>query len=134
MNKTKTNKTRLFSDLDMNFRPHPVTKDITKKFDDEAIKQSLKNLLLLRHFEKPFDSSIGSPIKTMLFQPVNVITSHSMRRMIIDVITNHEPRVELIKVDCLPVPENHTYYVNIKFKIVNTDRPIDLQFILERTR
>ncbi|MGA1048851.1 MAG: hypothetical protein ACO3UU_12655 [Minisyncoccia bacterium] len=46
--------TRIFSDLDFNFTAHPVTKDVSRKYDENAIKQSLKNLLLTRNFERPF--------------------------------------------------------------------------------
>ena len=128
------NKTRIFSDLDLNFKPHPVTGDITLKYDDNAIKQSLKNLLQLRHFEKPFHSEIGSPLRELLFEPITPLTQFMARRTIIDVVANFEPRVELIDVDVIASDENNALYISITFKIVNTERPQTLEFVLERTR
>lgn len=126
--------TRTFSDLDLNFTAHPVTKDITLKFDENSVKQSLKNLLQVRHYEKPFHSEIGSPLRELLFEPITPLTEMMAKRAIIDLISNFEPRVELIDVNVIASDENNSLYVNITFKIVNTERPITLEFLLERTR
>jgi len=126
--------TRTFSDLDLNFTPHPVTGDLVTRYDDNAIKQSLKNLILTRNFERPFHSEIGSPVKALLFDLITPLTAHMVRRAIIDLVSNFEPRVKLLAVDVIASPENNSLYVNITFRIVNTERPINLDFVLERTR
>lgn len=126
--------TRIFSDLDLNFTAHPVTGDISRKFDENAIKQALKNLMQIRHFEKPFHSEIGSPLRELLFEPVTPLTELMARRAIIDLIANFEPRVELIDVDVIASEENNTFYISITFRIVNTEKPLTLDFVLERTR
>lgn len=126
--------TRLFSDLDLNFRPHPVTGDVTIKRDEEAIKQSLRNLIQIRNFEKPFHSEIGSPIRQALFEPLTPMTALTVRRNIIDLVSNFEQRVMLIDVEVIASPENNSLYVSITFRIVNTERPLSLEFMLERTR
>ncbi len=126
--------TRTFSDLDLNFAPHPVTGDLTQKFDDNAIKQAVKNLLQIRHYEKPFHSDIGSPLRELLFEPITPLTEQMARRAIIDIISNFEPRVQLIDVNVIASEDNNSLYINVVFRIVNTERPITLDFILERTR
>jgi phage baseplate assembly protein W len=126
--------TRTFSDLDLNFTAHPVTKDITLKYDENAVKQALKNLLQIRHYEKPFQSNLGSPLRELLFEPITPLTELMAKRSIIDLISNFEPRVDLIDVNVIASEENNSLYVNIVFKIVNTERPITLEFLLERTR
>lgn len=126
--------TRIFSDIDLNFTPHPVFGDLTLRYDENSIKQSIKNLLQIRHYEKPFHSEIGSPLRELLFEPISPLTELMARRTIIDLIANFEPRVELIDVNVIASEENNSLYVNITFKIVNTDRPITLEYVLERTR
>jgi uncharacterized protein len=126
--------TRIFSDLDLNFSPHPVTGDISRKLDENAIKQALKNLMQIRHYEKPFHSEIGSPLRELLFEPITPLTELMARRAIIDLISNFEPRVDLIDVEVIASDENNTFYVSVTFKIVNTERPLTLDFVLERTR
>jgi phage baseplate assembly protein W len=131
---TTTRKTRTFSDLDLMFTPHPVTGDISRKYDEAAIKASIKNLILTRNFERPFHSEIGSPIRALMFDLVTPLTSLTVKRAIIDVINNFEPRVQLISVEPVVSPDNNSLYVAITFKIVNTERPITLDLLLERTR
>lgn len=126
--------TRTFTDLDFNFLSHPRTKDVTSRFDEEAIKQSIRNLILTRNFERPFRSYIGSQVNTLLFEPISPLLSNMLERTISDCINNYEPRVNLIAVNVTFSPENNDAYVTITFKIINTQTPLSVNLILERTR
>lgn len=126
--------TRIFSDLDFNFTKHPVTGDITSRYDENAIKQSVKNLLMTGHFERPFHSEIGSPIRQMLFEQPGPMFGVMLKRTIIDVINNFEPRVNILEVNVDDSLDANEVYITILFTIVNTERPITLEFALERTR
>jgi len=126
--------TRIFSDLDLNFTAHPVTKDISRRYDENAVKTSLKNLILTRNFERPFHSEIGSPINALLFEPPSPMLNITLERAIIDVVNNFEPRVDLLDVNVLSSPDENSLYVTITFKIVNTQQPLTLDLTLERTR
>lgn len=126
--------TRTFSDLDLNFTAHPVTRDIVLRYDENAIKTSLKNLILTSNFERPFHSEIGSPIKRLLFEPASPMLAVVMKRAIIDVVNNFEPRVELLNVDVYVAEDSNSIRVTIEFRIVNTERPLSLDLVLERTR
>ena len=125
---------RIFSDLDLNFTAHPVTKDISRRYDENAIKTSLKNLILTRNFERPFHSEIGSPINALLFEPPSPMLNITLQRAIVDVVNNFEPRVDLLDVNVLSSPDENSLYVTIVFKIVNTEQPLTLDLTLERTR
>jgi phage baseplate assembly protein W len=126
--------TRIFSDLDFNFTAHPVTKDITRKFDEQSVKSALKNLILTKNFERPFHSEIGSPVRALLFEPATPMMGIVLRQAIIDVINNFEPRVNLIDVFTTVQPDSNDVSISIVFKIVNTERPLTLDLTLERTR
>jgi len=126
--------TRIFSDLDFNFTAHPVTRDIVRRYDENAVKTALKNLILTRNYERPFHSEIGSQINALLFEPASPMLGISLKRAIVDVITNYEPRVELIDVEVLVSPDSNAVYVTIEFVIVNTTSPITLDLTLERSR
>lgn len=126
--------TRTFSDIDLNFMPNPVTGDIFKKLDENAIKQSVKNLVMTNHYERPFHPEIGSQIRALLFEPASPMLSVVLRRAIIDTINNFEPRVVLIDVDVNLRPDNNAVDVTIVFRIVNTERPITISLVLDRTR
>jgi phage baseplate assembly protein W len=126
--------TRLFSDIDLNFTAHPVTKDITRRYDENAIKTSIKNLLLTRNYERPFHSEIGSPIRALMFELPGPMFDVMLQRAVVDVINNFEPRVELIDVIVNDASDLNAVYITVEFKIVNTERPITLDLALERAR
>ena len=59
---------KLFKDLNLNFNKNIITSDIAKLTDVEAIKRSVRNLVQLNHYEKPFHPEIGSNIRATLFE------------------------------------------------------------------
>jgi phage baseplate assembly protein W len=126
--------TRIFSDLDFNFTAHPVTKDLTRRYGDNAIKTALKNLILTNNFERPFHSEIGSPIRRLLFEPATPLLAASLKQAIINTINNFEPRVELINVIVSVDEDSYSVGVSIEFQVINTTRPLTLDLTLERTR
>ena len=126
--------TRTFSDLDFNFFANPATGDVTKKFDDNAIKQSVKNLILTSFYEKPFHPEIGSQVNSLLFEPFSPLLKAMMTEAIKNTLYNHEPRVSLLDVTVNDNPDNNSLYVSIIFKIINTEQPITVDLVLQRTR
>ena len=126
--------TRTFSDLDLNFTAHPVTKDIVRKYDEEAIKAAVKNLVLTQNYERPFHSEIGSQIRGLLFEPATPMLNVMLKRAITDTIINFEPRVKLNEVLVTVSPDNNEVYVSIYFTIINTTRPVQVDLVLTRTR
>ncbi|NBP55037.1 hypothetical protein EBU71_00565 [bacterium] len=126
--------TRTFTDLDLNFTAHPVNKDVAIKYDEQAIKQSVRNLILTKNFERPFHSEIGCQVRGLLFEPVTEMSVSIIKRSIVDVIRNYEPRVQLVDVFVNVRPDENYVDIRIIFKIINTATPIELTLTLERTR
>ena len=126
--------TRTFSDLDFNFLVHPRTEDVTRKFDDDALKQSIRNLILTRNYERPFRSYIGSQVNSLLFEPISPLLTSMLEKSISDTITNYEPRVDLFGVSVKFSPENNNAYISIFYKMKNTQTPTSINLILERSR
>lgn len=126
--------TRTFTDIDMAFLASPSTGDVTKKYDVNAIKQSVRNLIMTNHYERPFHPEIGSQVTGLLFEPYSPMLQSLLERAIANTILNFEPRVRLLQVDVKVNPDNNTVYVSITFTIVNTDTPLAVDFTLQRTR
>jgi phage baseplate assembly protein W len=129
-----TRKTRNFSDLDLNFTAHPVTGDISRRFDENAIKTSLRNLILTNNFERPFHSEIGTPIRGMLFEPFSPMLVSNIERAIFDAVSSFEPRVNLDNVEVIASPDENSITITLTYRVLNTLRPITLDISLERTR
>ena len=129
-----TRNIRVFSDLNLLFTANPVTADVTKKTDEEAIKLSLKNLISTRHFERPFHPEIGCQIHGLLFENFNPITRQVMKKTILDVVAKFEPRVTILNVALRERIDNNDISAEITFKINNSEKPITLTTAISRIR
>lgn len=131
---TATKKQRTFSDLDLNFTAHPVTGDVARLYDENAIKRSVRNLLQTNNFERPFHSEIGSQIRALLFEPASPVLNTMLKRVITDTITTFEPRVVVNSVTVNSNADNNLLNVTLVFTIVNTVTPVTMNVVLQRTR
>ena len=126
---------RQYKDLDLFFGRKQASDDINKVTDIQAVKRSVRNLVLLNHYEKPFHPEIGSGVRDMLFENMSPFTSHALTIEIEDVIVNFEPRVQLVGVRALPNLDRNEYEVTIEFYVVNTPTElVDLTIFLEVLR
>lgn len=125
---------RTFKDLDLNFTVHPVKKDISIYKNEYAVINSIKNLVLLNHYEKPFRPEIGSSIRALLFENIDTIIAAQIERAITETIANFEPRAKVSLVTAIPQPDENKYSVRLEFFIINNPNPITINFFLERIR
>lgn len=123
-----------WSDLDLDFIRATATNDVQRKRGPEAVKRSIRNLILTSHFERPFRSFIGSNIRKMLFDNINELTAIYVRDMVVQCITNFEPRANLLDVRVKVSADENGYDVDIVFKVKNLPDPIILTIFLERIR
>ena len=126
---------RQYSDLDLFFGKRTVGSDVNKVTDVQAVKRSLRNLINLNTFEKPFHPEISGGIRELLFEHMNPMVSAVMAKKIEDVIENFEPRCRLVSVRAIPDFDRNAYNVTIEFYIVNAPTElVDLSVMLERLR
>lgn len=128
-----------YSDLDLDFIAHPTTKDVVKKKGFDAIKRSVRNLVLTNFYDRPFRPGIGSNAQKILFDNINPFTATFLRDAIEEVIVNFEPRVKLREDENNGIvvnvnPDNNGYDVTISFTIINTGAPVTFSLFLERLR
>lgn len=125
---------RIYKDLDLSFAALPGTGDVAKKYDVNAVKQSLRILLLTANGERPFNYLLGSPIYKMLFDPLDMITANMLETQITLLITNREPRVRLNKVEVVPNEDLNRYDVTIYFYVIGLPDPVVYSTFLKRLR
>ena len=113
---------------------YSIPADIVKRYDGDAVKASIRNLLLTSNYEKPFHPEIGTQISSLLFDLNTPMLSSVMEKMIRYTINNYEPRVELTGVSVDVSPDSNSVDVSIAFTILNTQTPQILNMVLERTR
>lgn len=128
------NSVRTFRDLDLNFTKHPATKDVATRVGDQSVIRSIRNLLYLGNYEKPFHPEIGSPLRQMLFENLSSLTAQHIKQAVKDVINNFEPRARLRDVVVQVKEDTNAYEVSISFYVINQATPIDITVFLERVR
>lgn len=131
---TKISSPRDYSDLDLNFLAHPVKKDVNKLTGVQAVINSVKNLLLTGHYEKPFHPEIGSNIRRMLFEPLDSIVATNLQREIEETLLNYEPRVRVLRIVVTPDFDRNGFRVDLEFNILNRTEPVQISFFLSRVR
>ena len=132
---TSSRNARQYTDLDLFFGKKSSNSDIQDITDVKAVKRSIRNLVLLNHYEKPFHPEIASGVRDMLFELMTPVTATILARKIEDVINNFEPRARLISVNALPNLDRNEYEVSIEFYVVNQPTElVDLTIMLERVR
>ena len=130
-----TRNVRQYTDLDLFFGKKSSNSDVQEITDVKAVKRSIRNLVLLNHYEKPFHPEIASGVRDMLFELMTPVTATILARKIEDVINNYEPRARLISVNALPNLDRNEYEVSIEFYVVNQPTElVDLTIMLERVR
>ena len=110
---------RAYSDLDLFFTKRSVDKDVNTLTNVQAIKRSVRNLVLTNFYEKPFHPEIGSGVRELLFEIASPLTSLAISQAVTDVINNYEPRASLNFVDVNAQLDNNAYDISINFSIVN---------------
>ena len=127
--------TRQYTDLDLFFGKKSYDNDIKKISDILAVKRSIRNLVQLNVYEKPFHPEISGGVREMLFENMSPITSPLIARKLADVIDNFEPRACLLSVRSIPDLDRNAYEVSVEFYVVNAPTElVDLSIMLERLR
>jgi phage baseplate assembly protein W len=127
-------KPKRYVDLDLDFLPHPVTKDVVLKYDEEAVKRSVRNLVLTNLFEKPFHPEISSNVTTLLFENFNPVIAIRLRNDIERIIRDYEPRVNLRSVNVTPSPDRNLLEIGILFQVSGFNSTTGINIPLERLR
>ena len=135
LNNQSDSDVRQYVDLDLFFGKKTSNRDISDVTDIQAVKRSIRNLVLLNSFEKPFHPEIASGVRDMLFELMTPVTAALLARQVQDVIENFEPRARLTGVRAIPDYDRNSYSVTIEFYVVNTPTElVDLTIFLERLR
>lgn len=124
----------LFSDFLNDLTPHPITKDVTRVRNDEAVRQSIKNLVLTNFGERLFQPAIGSNVSRSLFEPNDGFLANDIEKSILDVIAYNEPRVVVSNVEVISSNQSDKLTINIVFSIINNPVPQNIDIILRRVR
>ena len=124
-----------FKDISAIFEVNPLNDDLIVLKNANAIARSIRNLIFTNRGDKPFNPFLGSRVNEMLFDPMDQISSVSLKSELERTINSFEPRVNLNKVTVTPNFDENQYDIIIKYQIIGIDADTQqLSFALELTR
>jgi phage baseplate assembly protein W len=124
----------IYSDLTTNLSVHPIKGDLLLLSDEAAVKRSIINLMYTEPYERFFNPNIGAGLKAYLFENISQDTEYIIKEKIIEVISNYEPRANIINVSVKALPDQNLYTASIIFSVLNNVNPVTLEVILRRVR
>lgn len=125
---------RTYSDLDLRFSKHPVTKDVSLKINEYAIIGSVRNIVMTNFGERRFTPKFGSDVLSQLFEPLDDMTAMNIKEEITASLTNYEPRIKIDFVNVVPNFSDDGFDVTIRFYLLNSIKPITTALFLQRLR
>ena len=123
-----------YSDLFNDFSRHAQTGELNKKINENAVKQSVRNLLLTNKGERLFQPTVGSNLKALLFENATPFINQMLHDYILETIENHEPRAEFLYADLSFDHDRNSATIDVTFQIINTGVQATLPLFIERTR
>ncbi len=126
---------KVYKDLNLNFLAHPIKKDVQRLYDIESVKRSVRNLINLDRFDKPFHPEIFGGVRELLFDSVSPFVVDMIETRITNVIKTYEKRVDLQSVTVVDNSDNNEYKITIEFFVLNTPTElVTVETIMQRSR
>ena len=132
-NQNKITARRWYTDIDLNITPHPSSGDVVLKYDKDAVKRSLRNIMLTNNYERPFKPSFGANLRSLLFELADDITKTEIRKQILEALGDFEPRVAVENI-YLTQDRANRLHINLHYGIRGIEEPQELEVILQRVR
>lgn len=125
---------KTYYDVDLDFGKHPATNDINRKVGAEAIRAALYNAFNYDKFEKPFNPEYGANVRRFLFEPIDSLTTETIKDLVRETILNYESRISVDSLLVQPDYDRNGYRIRLAFFMVNDPSPITINLFLERLR
>lgn len=120
----------IYEDFDMSFKKHPLSQDIAILSDEAAIKNSLRNLLRLNKYDKPFSPGIYSPLYEVLFEPLDRASASILEVNLSVLIPQYETRISNLVIQVIPHEDDNKYEVVLQYTVIKSQSRQTLQVFL----
>lgn len=121
-----SNINKLYSDIDPEMKMD-WNKDVSRSLGLRSIKNSLLGIITTKKGSRPFDPEFGCDLSDQLFENMTPLTADTVERNIESAVRNYEPRIDKLSVNVIPVYDDYTLIVEIRFSVI--DNPDDIEQI-----
>ena len=125
---------RIYKDLNMSFTKNPATKDVARLFDIQAIKRSVKNIILTNKYERPFNPDFGCNLRGFLFENLTEPMIVIIKDRVAMAIEKYEPRVSVEDVIVKNSSDPNGIKISVSFLINGVEAPVTVSTFLQRVR
>lgn len=124
----------LYSDFDISFRANPVTGSLVRVTNDDAVLQSMENIVLAMRGEWAHHPTLGSKLHKLLFEPLDPVTASSVVEVVRASLATNEPRAQILSVTATPDPVRNGYGLEVVFRTINSTTPVTFSSFIKRVR
>ena len=124
--------TRTYHDFTFTFSANPMSGDVSKSIGATAVKRAMVAIMKTNYNERMFQPEFGSGIRALLFEPMNPITEERIKQEVIDCLSRHEPRANVLGVTVEGQDEKNRYKVSILFSVSSEAEPQKLETFFEK--
>jgi phage baseplate assembly protein W len=124
----------IFKDIPLSFTAHPVTGNVKALVNRDAVKQSVKNIVLTNFYERPYSPNLGGDIISQLFENMDPITEYNIAKNIRQALDNYEPRAIIDEIKSDFFQDQNAINITITFRVRNDAEPISVNVLLDRVR
>jgi phage baseplate assembly protein W len=123
-----------YSDISTNLTKSVISSDVVRVIDSESVKRSIRNLIFTRKYERLLDPKIGADIQSFLFEPIDALTTMSIKKAIETTLRNYEPRASIVQVIVQADYDLQRYFVIVEFSLLNSSVQNTVELFLDRIR
>ena len=132
---TLLDRNNIYRDFSSSFEMNPVSNDVTTKSDVNAVKESMRNILLTDKGSRVFRPNFGGNIKSYLFEnKYSPVLNTVIENSVIDTINTYEPRAVVERVECISSMDDNYVYINIYFYVQNLSELQSTTVTMEKIR
>ena len=124
----------IYKDLEISFSAHPVTGDLLVVKDDEAIKASVRNIILTGFYERANRPTFGCSGKKLLFEQNDVFTQITIAESIRTALENYEPRIEINDISVSDDESGNALNISVYYTILSYRKPESINLVINRVR
>ena len=81
----------------------------------------MKNIIYTNLNERPFEPNWGSQIRQLMFEPIDDTTGNALQRLVNQAIENHEPRVDVKRVQVIANQKDNEYRIYVYYYILENN-------------
>lgn len=130
----RTRSQEFFSDFTRNLEQIPGRSDLSRVVNENAVRESIRNLVETDRGERLFQPNIGCDIRGSLFENIDASTMLILKENIKSTIRTYEPRCNLRDVEIVGNVDSNELKVRIIFSVINSNIDSSLTIDLNRVR